>query len=457
MKHLFASCAVIALMAAPALAQSTYDPAAPIPDAEVMPEETLPEDTTGTDEYAVPVQEEPESADDAVTTAIDDADTTSEVISEEEDTAAAADPAVEAEMVAQTEAEPVEAPIDVAELPQEYSTADLNALMLAQLNESAVEIAEMEFEGETVQTADAATTTMDTYAQTDANPAPGSELAMTESVSPETTVTEDYASTETESTAQAETYAATEAPADVPVTEDYAATTEAAPAETPMSDYAATETVPDETATMADDATVTPEAYASVEPGAQDNAAPPYDGAVELSEETGTSVMVAEQTDETALSAEGDIDQTAVEIAAADGRFSTLVELVGLAGLEEALNAEGPYTIFAPTNDAFAALPESTLTHLKTEEGKAELTEILKSHVAEGAVLASDVPLAGQEVQTLGDAALNVTGSVDGSLNVEGSATIGDGVYASNGVVYAIDAVILPEADAPVVANDTEG
>lgn len=224
-----------------------------------------------------------------------------------------------------------------------------------------------------------------------------------------------------------------------------------------MGDYAATETLPDETATMADDAAVTPEAYASVEPDAQGNAAPPYDGAVDLSEETGASVMVAEQTDETALSAEGDIDQTTVEIAAADGRFSTLVELVGLAGLEEALNAEGPYTIFAPTNDAFAALPESTLTHLKTEEGKAELTEILKSHVAEGTVLAGEVPLAGQEVQTLGDGALNVTGSVDGTLNIEGSATVGEGVYASNGVVYAIDSVILPEVEAPTVTDDTEG
>lgn len=440
MKHLFASCAVIALMAAPALAQSTYDPAAPIPDAEIMPEETLPEDTTGTDEFALPVQEDPEAADEAVTTEMDEVDTTADTISEDDETAAAADPAVEAEMVAEAEAEPVEAPIDVAELPQEYSTADLNALMLVELNESAVEIAEMEFEGETVQTADAETT-IDSYAQTDSNPVPGSDPAMTESVSPEAGVTEDYASTETETMVQTETYAATEAPADVPVTED----------------YAATETLPEEAATMADDATVTPEAYASVEPGTVDNAAPPHDGAIDLSDETGASVMVAEQTDETALSAEGDIDRTAVEIAAADSRFSTLVELVGLAGLEDALNADGPYTVFAPTNDAFAALPESTLTHLKTEEGKAELTEILKSHVAEGTVLAGEVPLAGQEVQTLGEGALNVTGSVDGSLNVEGSATVGEGVYASNGVVYAIDAVILPDADVPAVTDDTEG
>lgn len=456
MKHLFASCAVIALMAAPALAQSTYDPAAPLPDAEAMPQETLPEDTTGTDEYAVPVQEDLEAADEAVTTEMDEAETTTDEISDGEETVAEADAAVETERVAQTEAATIEAPIDVAELPQEYSTADLNALMLVELNESAVEIAEMEFEGETVETAEAATT-MDTFAQTEANPSPGSELAMTESVSPETAVTEGYASTESETMAQTETYAASEAPAEAPVAEDHAATTEAAPAGAPMSDYAATETLPDETATMADDTAVTPEAYASVEPGAQDNAAPPYDGAVELSEETGASVMVAEQTEETVLSAEGDIDQTTVEIAAADGRFSTLVELVGLAGLDEALNADGPYTIFAPTNDAFAALPESTLAHLKTEEGKAELTEILKSHVAEGTVLAGEVPLAGREVQTLGDGALNVTGSVDGTLNVEGSATVGEGVYASNGVVYAIDSVILPEVEAPTVADDTEG
>ncbi|WP_366914861.1 fasciclin domain-containing protein [Hyphomonas sp.] len=80
-----------------------------------------------------------------------------------------------------------------------------------------------------------------------------------------------------------------------------------------------------------------------------------------------------------------------------DRRFSTLAELVGLAGHQDALNAKGPYTIFAPTHEAFAALPESTLDHLKTQEGKAELTEILKFHVADSTVLAGEVALAGRK------------------------------------------------------------
>ncbi|MEX1251415.1 MAG: fasciclin domain-containing protein [Hyphomonas sp.] len=203
----------------------------------------------------------------------------------------------------------------------------------------------------------------------------------------------------------------------------------------------------------ADETTVAPEAYASVETGAEDNLAPPFDIAADLSDETAT-VMMSEQADGTALSAEGDIDQTTAGIASQDSRFSTLVELVGIAGLQEALSLEGPYTVFAPTNDAFAALPESTLARLRSEEGKAELAEILKAHVAEGAVLAGEVPLAGQTVETLADTSMIVTGSADGRLNVGGSTTIGEGISASNGVVYAIDAVILPEA-APEAAPET--
>lgn len=410
MKHLFASCAVIALMAAPALAQSTYDPAASVPDAEMMPEETAPEDTTQADEFAPAYEPDTGIEAQVVADPAEEADETA-VMEPEAETAAATEAEESAEMQAAADAGSIEAPINVAELPQEYSTADLNALMLSQLNEEAIEIAEMQFE------------TQEPVFSTASNEA-AADVA----------VTEDYASTQTE------TFAAT----GTNPTPDALATDE----------YAATETLPET------DATVAPESYAAVEPSAQDNVAPPYDGATELSEETGSTMVMAEQVDpsaETAMMAEGDIDQTAVEIAANDSRFSTLVELVGIAGLEEALAAEGPYTVFAPTNDAFAALPESTLAHLKTEEGKAELTAILKSHVAEGTVLAGEVPLAGQEVQTLGDTALNVTGSVDGTLNVDGSATIGEGMYASNGVVYAIDTVILPEPEVPTVADDTEG
>ena len=416
MKHLFASCAVIAFMAAPALAQSTYDPTAPVPDAEMIPQETAPEDTTQAEEFAPAY--EPETGIKAEVVADRAEETEETAVTAPEGEAVAVTEADETdetdetdEMQIAADADGIDAPINVAELPEEYSTADLNSLMLSQLNAEAIEIAEMEFETEESVFSTASTDT-------------AADVA----------VTEGYASTQTE------TYAATGA--------------------NPAPDALATDQYAEAETQAEADTTVAPESYAAVEPSAQDSVAPPYDGATELSDETGSTMMMAEQVDpsvETAMMAEGDVDQTAVEIAANDSRFSTLVELVGIAGLEDALGAEGPYTVFAPTNDAFAALPESTLAHLKTEEGKAELTEILKSHVAEGTVLAGEVPLAGQKVQTLGDAALNVAGSVDGTLNVDGSTTIGEGIYASNGVVYAIDTVILPEPETPTVADDTEG
>lgn len=337
----------------------------------------------------------------AETPVTDDGETALEAeVTDEDTTVAESEPMFGTETVADTET--FEAPIDAAELPEEYSTADLNAMMLAQLNVVAVEIAEAQEDSGT-----------NVYASSEPVTEPQMETAMTETAPAAEASTEDYAAVEPVDPAlEAESsYMAMQetAPADDAATEDYASTVMADPS-------MGTESVEPagETATMAD--------------------------------ETGDSVQMAEQSDGTMVTAEGDIDQTAVEIAAQDDRFTTLVELVGLAGLEDSLNADGPYTVFAPTNDAFAALPEETLTRLKSEEGKAELVEILQSHVAEGRLMAGEVPMAGQSIETIGEASLNVTGSVDGTLNIEGSNTVGDGVYASNGVVYAVDAVILPEA-----------
>ncbi len=484
MKTLFASCAVIALMAAPALAQSTYQPTDPFAAPEVEAEEVPAEEPMTA--YEAERNAETQTVVDPVAGADVTADT--EMVAETEPTAdsemsADAEPANDDEMIAETEAaddaqmvagtEAVDAPIDAAELPQEYSTDDLNALMLAKLNDTAVEIAEMEFEGDTEAFA-AAETSADTFADAAANPAPESDLAMTDPVSPQAAIAEDDAATDTYAAPETETAMTESVAPDGAAPEDYAAapaesqvstyaetdtamsTEETAPEGAMTQDYAATETLPEDEAALADETTAAPEAYASVETGTKDNLAPPFDTAADLSDESAT-VMMSEQTDASALSAEGDIDQTTVEIASQDSRFSTLVELVGIAGLQDALSLEGPYTVFAPTNDAFAALPESTLARLKSEEGKAELAGILKAHVAVGAVLAGEVPLAGQAVETLADTSLNVTGSVDGSLNVEGSTTIGEGISASNGVVYAIDAVILPDASPETPALDTEG
>jgi len=425
MRHLFASCAVIALMAAPALAQSTYEPTEPLVESEQTLDPTMrdeAEEATDFEREAEPVTDaEPvdeagaETSDDTVaetdpltdqsmtaeTPVADDSETALEAEATDEDTTVAeSEPMFGAERAADTET--FEAPISVSELPEEYSTADLNAMMLAQLNVVAVEIAEAQHDSGT-----------NVYASSEPVTEPDMEIAMTDA-----------------------------APADEAATEDYAAVEPVDPALEAESSYMAMQ----ETAPADDAATEDYASNVTADPSIGTDSVEPAGETAMMADETNDSVQMADQTDGTMVSAEGDIDQTAAGITAQDDRFTTLVELVGVAGLEESLNADGPYTVFAPTNDAFAALPEETLARLKSEEGKAELVEILQAHVVEGALMPGQVPMAGQSVETIGDASLNVTGSVDGSLNVEGSNTIGDGLYASNGVVYAVDAVILPEA-----------
>ena len=462
MRHLFASCAVIALMAAPALAQSTYEPTEPLVETEQELDPTMreePAEATDFEREAEPVTDaEPvdeadaetgdetaaetaPSTDQSMTTetpVADDSETALEAdVTDDETTVAESEPMFGTETVADTET--FDAPINAAELPEEYTTADLNAMMLAQLNVVAVEIAEAQEDSGT-----------NVYASSEPVTEPEMETAMTQTAPADEASTEDYAAVEPVDPAleadaanpSFETAMTDGAPADQAATEDYAAAEPVDPALEAESSYMAMqETAPaNDAATENYASTVTPDpsmGTESVEPAGETDM---------MADETDDSVQMAEQSDGTMVTAEGDIDQTAVEIAAQDDRFTTLVELVGLAGLEDSLNADGPYTVFAPTNEAFAALPEETLTRLKSEEGKAELVEILQSHVAEGRLMAGEVPMAGQSIETIGDASLNVTGSVDGTLNIEGSNTVGDGVYASNGVVYAVDAVILPEA-----------
>ncbi len=132
---------------------------------------------------------------------------------------------------------------------------------------------------------------------------------------------------------------------------------------------------------------------------------------------------------------------TIVEIAVADGRFTTLVAAVQAAGLVDALNGDGPLTVFAPTDDAFAALPEGTVEALLNDIPA--LTEILLYHVVEGRAVAADVVTL-DSVTTLqgGEVAIEVTDAgvvLNGSVNV-----IITDIIASNGVIHVIDAVLLP-------------
>ncbi|MBN8581052.1 MAG: fasciclin domain-containing protein [Anaerolineae bacterium] len=134
---------------------------------------------------------------------------------------------------------------------------------------------------------------------------------------------------------------------------------------------------------------------------------------------------------------------TIVDVAVADGRFTTLVAAVEAAGLVETLSGEGPFTVFAPTDDAFAALPAGTVESLLLPENKQALTDILTYHVVSGKVMAADVVTLTSATTVLGkDLTITVK---DGKvfLNDTVEVIITD-VEASNGVIHVIDAVLLP-------------
>jgi uncharacterized surface protein with fasciclin (FAS1) repeats len=131
---------------------------------------------------------------------------------------------------------------------------------------------------------------------------------------------------------------------------------------------------------------------------------------------------------------------TIVDVASGAGNFSTLVAAVTAADLAETLSGEGPFTVFAPTDDAFAALPAVVLDALLLPENKELLARILTYHVVSGKVMAADV--------TDGDVATvegqTVKLGTAGGVTVNGATVISADVAASNGVIHAIDQVILP-------------
>lgn len=131
-----------------------------------------------------------------------------------------------------------------------------------------------------------------------------------------------------------------------------------------------------------------------------------------------------------------------VQIAAGAEDFSTLVAAVKAAGLAEALSGEGPFTIFAPTNDAFAKLPEGTVETLLKPENKEKLAAILKYHVVPGKVMASDV--AAGEVPTLLEGSKATITVKDGTVMIDKATVVKTDIVGTNGVIHVIDSVILP-------------
>jgi uncharacterized surface protein with fasciclin (FAS1) repeats len=139
-----------------------------------------------------------------------------------------------------------------------------------------------------------------------------------------------------------------------------------------------------------------------------------------------------------------DKQQDIVAVAAGNESFSTLVAAVKAAGLVETLQGEGPFTVFAPTNDAFAKLPEGTVESLLKPENRDQLVSILTYHVVPGKVMAADVvKLDSATTVQGGDIAIAAS---DSGVTVDNAKVVMTDVAASNGVIHVIDTVILPQS-----------
>lgn len=139
----------------------------------------------------------------------------------------------------------------------------------------------------------------------------------------------------------------------------------------------------------------------------------------------------------------GTCDKTVVQNATNTASFTTLVSAVQAAGLAEKLSGPGPFTVFAPTNEAFSKLPSGTLEELLKPENKAKLVSVLTYHVVPGNVKAKDVVKLKEATTVAGS---NVAIVVkNGVIMIDGAKVVQTDITSSNGVIHVIDAVILPK------------
>jgi len=131
-----------------------------------------------------------------------------------------------------------------------------------------------------------------------------------------------------------------------------------------------------------------------------------------------------------------------VDTAVAAGSFTTLAKALEAAGLVETLKGAGPFTVFAPTDEAFAKLPAGTLDTLLKPENRAKLTRILTYHVVPGRVMAADVVKLHSATAVSGDTIAIATHG--GGVTVDNAHVVKTDIVATNGVIHVIDAVILP-------------
>ena len=131
---------------------------------------------------------------------------------------------------------------------------------------------------------------------------------------------------------------------------------------------------------------------------------------------------------------------TIVDVAVQAGSFNTLVQAVQAAGLVETLSGEGPFTVFAPTDEAFAQIPQETLQAVLADKEK--LTAILTYHVVPGKLMAADV-VRSTQLQTVQGQSITV--STEGGVRVDNANVIQTDIEADNGVIHVIDKVIMPK------------
>ncbi len=157
----------------------------------------------------------------------------------------------------------------------------------------------------------------------------------------------------------------------------------------------------------------------------------------ETMEESSEDMATAQET----AASDEEMGKDIVALAMETESLSTLVAAVKAGGLVETLQGEGPFTVFAPTNEAFAALPEGTLESLLKPENKDQLVAILTYHVVPGKVMSADLS-DGQTATTVNGA--DITVSLDGGAMINDANVAMADVEASNGVVHVIDKVIMP-------------
>ena len=131
-----------------------------------------------------------------------------------------------------------------------------------------------------------------------------------------------------------------------------------------------------------------------------------------------------------------------VDTAVASGSFGTLAAALSAAGLVDTLKGEGPFTVFAPNDDAFAKLPAGTVESLVEPENKSKLTDILTYHVVAGKVMAEDVTQM-NSAKTLNGQSAKVA-VVEGKVMLDNATVVATDIACDNGVIHVIDSVIMP-------------